>query len=199
MNRLTPYGGYAYLLMFILLLACGFGFPMPEDVVLVTGGLLASRGVTDFYTTVLVTMAGVLIGDGVVFLIGKNMGPRIKQSNFFNRMMSKEREQRVLSWFTKYGDRVVFFARFAPGLRMPLFLTAGIYQIPTWKFFCLDGFAALISVPVWIWVGYFFGSNLEVLGEKMHQLQVGLYGFLLATAIIFLFVWFIKKKLKSPN
>ena len=31
--------GYAF--VFIVLLLCGFGLPMPEDVVLVTGGVLA--------------------------------------------------------------------------------------------------------------------------------------------------------------
>ena len=31
--HLTPYGHYAYFIMFAILLACGFGLPMPEDVV----------------------------------------------------------------------------------------------------------------------------------------------------------------------
>ena len=196
MNQLVPYGTYGYIFMFALLLICGFGFPMPEDVVLVTGGLLASRGITDFSITVAITMAGVLIGDGIVFSIGQKMGPKLKETKFFKRIMSSQREKQVMKWFSKYGDRVIFFARFAPGLRMPLFLTAGIYQVSKWKFFCLDGFAAIISVPVWIWVGYFFGSNLEVLGEKMHQMQVGLYSALGVLLAVILGIWFLKKKFK---
>ncbi|MFK7826629.1 MAG: DedA family protein [Oligoflexales bacterium] len=197
MNQLSPYGTYGYIIMFLILLACGFGFPMPEDVVLVTGGLLASRGVTDFGTTVLVTMAGVLIGDGIVFTIGRKMGPKIKETKFFNRIMPKKREKQVLQWFDKYGDRVIFFARFAPGLRMPLFLTAGIYQVPVWKFIGLDGFAALISVPAWIWVGYFFGSNLELLEQKMHQMQIGIYSLLAIVLVSFVGLWFVKKKISA--
>ena len=33
--------GLGYLFVFTILLACGFGFPLPEDVVLITGGVLA--------------------------------------------------------------------------------------------------------------------------------------------------------------
>ena len=197
MNQLSPYGTYGYIFMFLILLACGFGFPLPEDVVLVTGGLLASRGVTDFGSTMLVTMAGVLIGDGIVFTIGSKMGPRIKKTKFFKRMMPKKRELQVKQWFDKFGDKVIFFARFAPGLRMPLFLTAGIYQVPMWKFVSLDGFAALISVPVWIWVGYFFGSNLEALEQKMHQMQIGIYSLLALVLVSLVSLWFVKKKVQA--
>ena len=197
MNQLSPYGTYGYIFMFLILLACGFGFPLPEDVVLVAGGLLASRAVTDFSTTVLITMAGVIIGDGIVFSIGRKMGPKIKETNFFNRIMPKKREQQVLQWFNKYGDKVIFFARFAPGLRMPLFLTAGIYQVPSWKFISLDGFAAIISVPVWIWVGYFFGSNLETLEQKMHQMQIGIYSLLAIVLVSFAGILLVKKRVRA--
>lgn len=197
MNQLSPYGTYGYIIMFIILLACGFGFPMPEDVVLVTGGLLASRDITDFSITVLVTMAGVLIGDGIVFSIGRKMGPKIKETKFFNNLMPKKRESQVLQWFNKFGDKVIFFARFAPGLRMPLFLTAGIYRVSVWKFISLDGFAALISVPVWIWVGYFFGANLETLEQKMHQMQIGIYSLLAFVLVLLISAWFIKKKVRK--
>lgn len=196
LNHLIPYGHYGYLIMFGTLLACGFGFPMPEDVVLITGGILSARGITDFSTTFAVCMAGVLVGDGVVFTIGRKMGPRIKETRFFNRMMTPEREKQVMRWFSKYGDKVIFFARFAPGLRMPLFLTAGMYQVSPWKFLALDGFAAIISVPVWIWVGYIFGANLETLEAKIQQFQLGIYSIVGGLLVIILATWYVKKKIK---
>lgn len=57
---------------------------------------------------------------------------------------------------------------------MPIFLTSGAYQIKPWKFFALDGFAALISVPVWIYLGFLFGDNLELLEKKIRHLQTGI-------------------------
>ena len=197
LERLTPYGTQSYIVMFAILIACGFGFPMPEDVVLITGGILSARGVVDFWTTFAVTMAGVLIGDGIVFTIGKRYGTRLKETRFFRKFVSKERDQKVREWFDRYGDKVIFFARFAPGLRTPLFLTAGSYQVSYWKFLGLDGFAALISVPVWIWVGKVFGQNLELLEAKIRQFQFGMYAILIALLGGIFAAWFFKKKLKS--
>lgn len=183
LDFLIPYGMYAYVFMVGILLACGFGFPMPEDVVLVTGGMLASRHVVDLLATNVLCLIGVLAGDGTVFCIGYRLGPKLKQTKFYQSILHSDREEKVARWFKNYGDRVIFFARFTPGLRMPLFLTAGMYRISFWKFLLLDGLAALISVPLWIWVGYFFGSNLELLEAKMKQFQMGIY-FLLALVLV---------------
>jgi membrane protein DedA with SNARE-associated domain len=196
LNHLTPYGVFIYPIMFFILLICGFGLPLPEDVILVTGGILSARDVTHFWTTVLVTFMGVIIGDGIIFTIGKRVGPKIKQTRFFRFLVKEDSEKKIMGWFNRYGDKVIFFARFTPGLRMPLFLTAGAYQVPAWKFFALDGIAALISVPTWVWIGHVFGSNLELLETKMKHLQIGIYGFIAFILIVILTVWFIKKKVK---
>jgi membrane protein DedA with SNARE-associated domain len=195
LSSLTPYGHYAYLIMFLILIACGFGLPLPEDIVLVTGGILAGREVTTFGMTFLVTMAGVMIGDSTIFLIGSRAGDRLKKTRFFARLLPPERDAKIQNWYAKYGDKVIFFARFAPGLRMPLFLSAGIYKVPFWKFFLLDGFAALISVPVWIYLGELFGDNLELLDQKIKKLQFGIYGALALVLVAVVVGLVIKKKI----
>ncbi|MDD9950356.1 MAG: DedA family protein [Zetaproteobacteria bacterium] len=193
-ENLTPYGSYAYLIMFGILIACGFGFPMPEDIILVTGGILSARGVVDFWVTVSVCMAGVLLGDGTVYSIGRILGPKIKGTYLYQKIVGK-REHKIQSWFTKYGDKVIFFARFAPGLRTPLFLTSGLYRVSPWKFLALDGFAAIISVPVWIWVGKIFGANFELLEQKITQMQIGIFGIIGGLLLFLIAFVYIKKKL----
>lgn len=188
---LTPYGTHSYFVMFGVLIACGFGFPMPEDIILVTGGILASRQVTTFWTTVFVCMAGVILGDGVVYTLGRILGKRVKQTWLFRRLLSPQMDTRIEEVFERWGTKVIFMARFMPGLRMPIFMSSGIYRVPAWKFFALDGFAALISVPTWIYVGYFFGANLDVLERKIRDLQTGLYtilGLTIAAMAVFVII-----------
>ena len=196
-ESLTPYGSLSYAIMFAILIACGFGFPMPEDVVLITGGILASREVVTFTNTFIVTMAGVLIGDGIVFTIGRVYGQKVKQLGPFKKIFTPKRDEKIMNWFAKYGDKVIFFARFAPGLRTPLFLTAGSYRVSYTKFLVLDGFAAIISVPVWIWVGYIFGANLELLEQKVRQLQMGMYSLLGIALTALIAGIYIKKKIHT--
>ena len=194
LDYLTAYGSYAYVFMFVILLACGFGLPIPEDIILITGGILSARGVCDVYITFLVTFLGVMIGDGTVFSIGKMFGPKLKPTRFYKAILPPHREETVRGWFQKHGEKVIFFARFAPGLRTPLFMTAGMYRVPYWKFLAFDGFAALISVPFWIWLGFVFGSNLELLGKKIHEAQFGLYGVLALILVGMIGLFFLKKK-----
>ncbi len=199
LEQLTPYQNLSYYIIFMILIACGFGLPLPEDVVLISGGILSSKGDGGLVYMVMVSMMGVLIGDGIVYFLGKFSGPRIKKTTLFKKMFSDSRESKIQSWFDKYGDKVVFFARFAPGLRMPLFLTSGIYKIPTVKFFLLDGLAAIISVPLWVWLGHMFGNNLDILNDKMNGLQKGIY----ITLGVLMFVGFVlmvkKKYLKNKK
>lgn len=190
---LAPYGTQSYIVMFVVLLACGFGLPLPEDVVLVSGGILAARGVCEVEVVHLVCFAGVLIGDGVMFYLGRSLGPAIKNSVLFRRLMTESVDRRVSYVFSRYGDKVVFMGRFMPGLRAPIFMSSGIYRVSPWKFFALDGFAALISVPVWIWLGYVFGANLEELERWMGNVQIGLY-VALAVVLAGLVFWIRKKK-----
>lgn len=190
LNFLQPYGTLSYVVMFAVLLLCGLGLPLPEDIVLVTGGILASRGITELWLTNVVCMAGVLIGDGFVLTIGKTIGPRVKQTWLFRRIITPKMDEKVQAVFLRWGDKVVFLARFMPGLRTPIFLTAGIYKTSYSKFLALDGSAALISVPVWIWIGELFGYNLELLAQKMKQFQVGI----LVVVAVLLIVFFVRNR-----
>lgn len=197
LNFLTPYGPLSYFVIFAVLIGCGFGLPMPEDVILVTGGILAAREITHFWLTVTVGLLGVLVGDGTIFIMGRYFGPRLKEWRFFRWVLSPSRDELVSRTLNKYGDKVIFMARFMPGLRTPIFFTTGLYKTPFWKFLMLDGFAALISVPLWIYVGFLFGSNLEHLEKVIKRFQTGIYTVLGAAILFFAIYRYLKKRFEK--
>ena len=191
---IQPYGTWSYFLIFAVLIACGFGLPIPEDITLVTGGILASRGIIDFNYCIILCMAGVLIGDGIVFMLGRTVGNKLLVTRLGRFIMPEKRDLAVRALVKKYGDKIIFMARFMPGFRTPLFFATGTYHVPFWKFLLLDGFAALISVPLWIYVGYLFGANLEELENVIRHFQVGIYSSLAAIFVAFLGIYFIRKR-----
>ncbi|MCX6123995.1 MAG: DedA family protein, partial [Proteobacteria bacterium] len=95
--------------------------------------------------------------------------------------------------------KIIFMARFMPGLRTPLFFATGSYQVPFWKFFLLDGFAAIISVPLWIYVGYLFGANLEELEQVIRHFQFGIFAALAILITLIVTSIMIKKKLMKST
>ncbi|MDR0965129.1 MAG: DedA family protein [Myxococcales bacterium] len=197
LNYISPYGIYSYFIMLGVLMACGFGLPMPEDIVLISGGILAARGICRFEIVLAVCMAGVLIGDGSIYFIGRKLGERVRTAWIFKRVVRGNMDEKVARAFAKYGSKIIFVARFMPGLRMPIFMFSGIYKVKPQVFFGLDGFAALISVPLWIFVGKFFGENLELLEQKMRQFQYGMYGVIVAILLILVAASILKKRILS--
>ena len=195
LHFIQPYGIYSYAVIFGVLLACGFGLPMPEDITLVVAGILAARDVIDFNMSVVVCMAGVLIGDGTIFYLGSRYGTKLRGTKFFSFILPERRDIAVKAIFDKYGDKVIFMARFMPGLRTPLFFATGSYHVPFWKFLLLDGFAAIISVPLWVYVGYLFGANLEELEVVIKKAQFGVYAALIGLIAVFVAAWYAKKRL----
>ncbi len=193
---LEAYGDKGIYLVFAILLACGFGFPLPEDIPLVAAGLLSGQGYVSLSFTLIVCMAGVLMGDSIIFMIGSRYGDKAKQFFVFKKIFTEEREASLLKWFAKYGNKVIFFARFMPGLRMPVFFSSGAYKIPFWKFFLIDGFAALISVPIWVCLAHHFSKNLDILEEKLKTAQYGLYAALGLIVAVILYI-IIKNRFKK--
>ena len=142
---------YGYFSVFFILLICGFGVPIPEDITLVAGGIIAGLGFADVHIMVAVSLLGVLIGDGTMFTLGRVFGERILRFRPIRRILPPRRFAQVQEKFAKYGNWVLFVARFLPGLRSPIYVTAGMSrQVCYCRFLIMDGMAALISVPVWV-------------------------------------------------
>ncbi|MGL4752945.1 MAG: DedA family protein, partial [Aeromonadaceae bacterium] len=177
---------YGYFAVFFILLICGFGVPIPEDITLVAGGIIAGLGFADVHLMFVVGMAGVLLGDGIMFTMGRLFGERIQQLPLFRRLLPPHRFAHVQEKFEKYGHWVLFVARFLPGLRSPIFITAGMSRrVGYLRFLLMDGFAALISVPIWVYLGYFGAYNRDWLMKWVERGQVSL---LILAAVVLLSV-----------
>jgi membrane protein DedA with SNARE-associated domain len=198
----------AYGVVFTVLLLCGFGLPMPEDVVLVTGGVLAWRGhpiepltfltmVQDGHliTMVLFGLGGSLAGDSVIFLAGRKLGHRVAEFRLLRRIVTPQKLMDAEKLLRRRGNVVVVLARFLPGLRAPTYFTVGHAKLPYWEFLLFDGAAALVSAPLWVCLGFYFGSNIaEALRAAGHFGNYILAVALLAVGAIALRWWWRRRK-----
>ena len=75
-----------YVAIFGVLLACGLGFPMPEDILLFTMGYFAYNGLADLKYGILVCLAGVLIGDCTIYFLGYYYGSRLTKIKPFSKI-----------------------------------------------------------------------------------------------------------------
>src|SRR5512137_1508426 len=100
--------GLGYLAVFGLLLAAGFGFPLPEDVPLIAGGVLAwlasplekptlAGMLADpgLQGMVAIGLAGILVGDSVIYWAGRVLGQRVAEVWPFRRLITPEKLEQV--------------------------------------------------------------------------------------------------------
>jgi len=189
------FGRNGYIAVFIALMLCGAGIPLPEDLTLVAGGIITGLGYGDVHTMVGVGMAGVLVGDSTMFLLGRHFGGRIMRWPLVARLLTPERYAKVQEKFERYGNRLMFVARFLPGMRTAVFITAGAtHRVGFFRFLLLDGMAAAISVPIWVYLGYFGAHNHEWLTMWIHRGQTGLWLAIAAAIAVVAVIWWRKRK-----
>ncbi len=188
------FGEYGYIAVFACLILCGLGVPVPEDITLVSGGVISGLDLANPHIMCGIGLAGVLAGDSTMFLAGRIFGYRVQRLKFFRKIVSPQRFSQIQKKFKKHGLGLLFVARFLPGLRSPIYLVAGMsHRISYITFIIMDGLAALISVPVWIYMGYFFADNLDILMEYVHDVQKAIFLALGLLALIIGIIYFKKK------
>ncbi|MEE6076435.1 DedA family protein [Avibacterium paragallinarum] len=194
-NFFTDYGYFAILFVLII---CGFGVPIPEDITLVSGGVISGLGYTNPHIMLVVSMLGVLIGDSTMYWLGRAYGVKILRFRPIRKMLTLKRLQMVRSQFDKYGNRVLFTARFLPGLRAPIYMVSGITRrVSFLRFVLIDFCAAIISVPIWVYLGHFGASNLDWLNAQIQKGQFIIYAIIAVVALVVLWKW--KKSRKNKQ
>lgn len=157
-------GVAAYGLVFVILLAAGFGLPLPEDIPLVMGGVLVHRGQANLWVMIAVGYLGIIIGDSIMFSLGRRFGGSVeKMPKFFARIVTPESRGRVEGLFKKHGEKIVMLARFLPGVRTVTYFTAGAVGMNYTRFAIYDSIAALASAPIFVVLGYYFGADIDSL------------------------------------
>lgn len=189
---------YAFVTLFMF--ASSFGLPIPEELVLISSGLVAyaalhpelhpppypgAEGV-NLLTLSIVAFFAVLGSDLMVYLIGKFFGGKIIKTRFFQKQVAGQGFDRINKWFQKYGAFASGIFRFTPGLRFPGHLSCGLLGLPLWKFLLVDGMAALFSVPTQV---YFIGTYGGEILKKISQFKK----YVLIFIGIMLIVWMGKK------
>lgn len=191
---------YGYLAVLFVLIICGFGVPIPEDITLVSGGIIAGMypEQVNVHIMLVVSMFGVLFGDSTMYWLGRIYGARILRVRFIRKFLTVQRLRMVRDKFDQYGNRVLFVARFLPGLRAPIYMVSGITRRVSYaRFVLLDFFAAIISVPIWVYLGYYGAHKRDWLMEQIKTGQTGIY--ILIGALALFIGWKVYKAKKAKH
>jgi membrane protein DedA with SNARE-associated domain len=191
-------GPVPYIVAFSVLVACGIGLPIPEDITLFAMGLISYYGLTDIRISIAVCLVGVLLGDSVIYFIGHHYGSRMAKRGIFAKLLPPDRMKRTRELYHKYGNKLIFVARFMPGLRAPAYFSAGTFHLPYKVFIFYDGMAALLSVPLLVGAVYYFGDHVDHVIQVARKVQNGIVFLVLGLVLIFVIKHYVMQK-RSPK
>jgi len=160
----TWFTRFHYLAPFTVLMLCGLGLPLPEEITLIGCGLLVAHDHVGFWEITGVCSAAILLGDSIPFWLGRRWGLAALKSRLVARVLHPERFAQLERKFADNGNWAIFTCRFLPGLRIPGYFTAGTLGMSYTRFILLDGLGVLVSVPTSIWVARIF---FESFGEDL--------------------------------
>src|SRR5204863_6020282 len=115
-------------------------------------------------------IVGVIVGDSFLYLIGRFWGAKLVQLQFVRkRLLTPERFASIATNFQTYGVKILLFARLTPGIRAPIFLTAGITKLPLTHFLLADAIYAIPGVSLLFLLGYYFTDSIIGIIEEQDK------------------------------
>lgn len=159
---------YGYLAVFLEIFLEDFGLPTPGETMLIAGAILASHGSLNIMWLLPIAWAAAVCGDSIGYVIGAKGGNKLLTRYGEKIGITEERLLNVESFFARYGDIVVVFARFFVILRQFNGIVAGTLEMPWPRFFIYNAIGAALWVGFWggatYWLGRRFFEYLRSFG-----------------------------------
>ena len=174
--------GWGYPGIVVMIVLGSVGVPLPEDVPLITAGVLAAFGGPNVLLASAFCLVLILGRDFSFFWLGRRYGMGLLETRWGRRLVPATLVERMTASIRDNGIKVVAGGRFAVGLRTAIFFAAGIADVPPRRFLLVDGLAALLSVPLWVALGWLFADNLDTLEPIVRDVRL-LVGLGMAAAI----------------
>jgi membrane protein DedA with SNARE-associated domain len=134
-------------------------------------GYIAYQGHAEYLILIPLTISAILLSDACMYFIAKSFGLKILTVWPFKKVITPARIDKARESFNIHGYRIVFSARFMPGIRTVFMFTSGLLGLRFWKFMLHDLAGAIIVVPLTIYSIKWVAGNKDLILEQLHKFQ----------------------------
>ena len=169
LNLISNYG---YFGMFIGMVLEAVIIAIPSELILATGGILASQEIFTFWGAFTTGLIGSVFCAIVIYFMGYFGGkPFVKKyGKYF--FMKEEDIEKSDSWFNKYGLIAALIGRNFPIVRTLISLPIGIRRMSFTKFLIYTTIGSIPWTLLFVYVGYTLGENWIILNTYIGYLKV---------------------------
>jgi membrane protein DedA with SNARE-associated domain len=172
------------------------GAGIEGEAVVVTGGILAHKGLVPLWGAMIAAAAGSCTVDQIYFFLGRYF----RHYPWVRRLTERPAFSRATAFLERHPTAFIFGFRFIYGLRTISPIAIGTTHVETRRFVILNKLAAAIWGPLFTLLGYAFGKAIDPI---LHRLQTGaiyaLGGALAVGALIAVIVWLVRRRDKPKT
>jgi len=148
----------SYLAIFGLIVADGVIPIFPGETMLIVGATLSAAGDLNIWLVVLCGVVGAFLGDSGAFWMGKHAQGPLRAR--LSKIAGEENIEKGEGMFRRHGNVIITGARFIPGGRFVVMITAG-GLIPYWTFVPPAALGAIAWALVSSLIPYFLGQAID--------------------------------------
>ncbi|MCS7216011.1 MAG: DedA family protein [Thermodesulfovibrio sp.] len=190
---------FSYFGFFFLLILGGLGVPFfPEDLVLISCGVMISVGVVKPVPAVLISYAGLILSDFMLYWAGRKFGRKIITSPRFEKIISPSKFLIIEQKFRKHSTLIMLLGRLLVGFRTQVFLLSGITRVSITKFLLIDLFGSAVVLSIMVSAGYLGGKFLESVNKGIWYMKY-IIGFLAIVVVILVLIYLSYKFIIKSN
>lgn len=180
-----------YIGIFVMMFLESSFFPFPSEVVMIPAGYLAYKGEMNLFIAIFAGIAGSLAGAVFNYYLAIKFGRKFLSKYGKYVLIKEETLEKMESFFEKHGHISTFSGRLIPAVRQYISLPAGLARMNLWKFSLYTSLGAGIWVLILALLGYFIGSNQDLIDE---YLKIIIISILVLLGVFILFYIRIKMK-----
>jgi len=187
LNLINEYG---YIGMFLGMILEAVIIIIPSELILATGGILASKKIFTFWGAFFTGLIGSVFCASIIYSMGY-FGGRAFSKKYGKYFCMKEDEiDKSNNWFDKYGLLASCIGRNLPIIRTLISLPIGIAKLSYIKFIIYTTIGSIPWTFAFVYFGYALGNNWIILKNITNRLKI---------PIIILFLFFILSLIYKKN
>lgn len=171
----ADYGLWVYAILFLIIF-CETGLVvtplLPGDSLLFAAGGLAAIGEMNVHLMVVILVIAAILGDATNFYIGKYFGHRLF-ANPDSKIFRRSYLEKTHAFYTKHGGKTIILARFVPIVRTFAPFVAGMSNMNYAQFSRYNIIGALLWVPIFSYLGYFF-ANIPIVRDNLSLVLIAI-------------------------
>lgn len=158
---------YGYFAVILLVMAEGFGIPVPGETAVVTAAAFAGQGSLSLAGVAMAATLGTVLGGSGGYWLGRKGGRSFLLRWGHLVRLDSRKLAKAERYFTEHAVKTVFFARFIALLRILGSLMAGVSHMSFVQFSAANLAGGLLWSVVFSALGYLFGQNLHRLEHNL--------------------------------